>query len=101
MTALQPELDFSGSTYVAARDKVRLNRQASAVWNLMRDGQWRTLREIHEITKGSEASVSARLRDFRKPIFGSHIVERLYIRDGLHAYRVIVNEAVDMDTTDH
>jgi len=42
----------------------------------MRDGEWRTLGEISEATGHPEASVSARLRDFRKPRFGGHTVNR-------------------------
>ena len=69
---------FDGETYDAEADLDRLSGQLLKVFSLMRDGQWRTLEEISiQIGKpGSHASVSARLRDLRKPKFGCHEVER-------------------------
>jgi hypothetical protein len=62
---------------------------------LMRDGKWRTLREITEaIGGGSEAGVSARLRDFRKRSFGGHVVNRRRRgagSAGVFEYQVIIN----------
>lgn len=81
-----------GSTFDPDRDEDRLNRQARAVWSFMRDGKWHTLDQIEEATGYPQASVSARLRDFRKPKFGGHTVERDYCGDGLWAYRLLPNE---------
>jgi hypothetical protein len=79
----QLQLDFDGSTFDSVLDRVRLSNQARLVFDLMRDGQWRTLAEIVEsIGCGSEAGVSARLRDFRKPRFGSLVVDRRRRGDG-------------------
>jgi ParB/RepB/Spo0J family partition protein len=55
-------------------------RQITAVFDIMRDGEWRTLKEIQrELSRrgmeATDSAISARLRDFRKPEFGSHIVE--------------------------
>jgi len=36
-----------------------------------------------------EASVSARLLDLRKPTIGGHVIVRLYVRRGLHEYRLV------------
>jgi hypothetical protein len=48
-----------------------------SVRKLMLDGQWRTLGDIMLGVGGaSEASISARLRDLRKPKFGALPVER-------------------------
>ena len=80
-----------GGTFDAGRDGDRLNRQHAEVYALMRDGQWRTLWEISRTTGHPEASVSARLRDFRKPKHGGHVVERRYLDNGLWRYRLIVN----------
>ena len=81
----QLQLDFDGTTFDAALDAVRLSRQAQLVFDLMRDGQWRTLAEItRAIGCGSEAGVSARLRDFRKPKFGGFVVDRRRRGDGEH-----------------
>lgn len=83
----QLQLDFDGSTFDAALDTVRLSRQAQLVFDLMRDGQWRTLAEItRAIGSGSEAGVSARLRDFRKPKFGGFVVDRRRRGDGEHGF---------------
>ena len=67
----QIEFDFEGSTFDAVLDGARLSNQLRLVFDVMRDGKWRTLAEItSEIGGGSEAGVSARLRDFRKKPFG-------------------------------
>jgi hypothetical protein len=79
----QLQLDFDGETFDSVLDTVRLSRQAQLVFDLMRDGQWRTLSEItNAIGCGSEAGVSARLRDFRKPKFGAFVVDRRRRGDG-------------------
>lgn len=83
------EGERSGETYDAARDGDRLNRQARLVFNLMRDGRWRTLAAIATIVDEPEASVSARLRDLRKKRFGSHVVDRRYIGNGLWEYKLV------------
>ena len=58
------------------------------VWSVMRDGGRHTLAEISKVTKDPEASVSARLRDLRKPQFGGHTVERRQMINGKFLYRV-------------
>lgn len=89
------EPGFDGKTYVPERDWYRLTTQLGRVFSLMRDGRWRSLREIADHAQGSEASVSARLRDLRKDKFGSHVVERKNITGGLYKYRLLVNTEVD------
>lgn len=79
---------FDGATYDAERDHVRLKGQLGRVYNLMKDGRWRLLCEINLWAGDSEASVSARLRDLRKPKFGSHTVERRHVEGGLWQYRL-------------
>ena len=85
-----PAGDRDGATYQRARDYDRLNTQAGAVWRAMKDGEWHTLYGLATATGFPEASISARLRDFRKDRFGSHVVERE--RDdhtpGLYWYRL-------------
>lgn len=78
-----------GETFDAARDGRRLNAQAADVYRLMRDGKWRTLAEIAAATDHPEASVSARLRDLRKPTLGGLTVERRHVERGVWQYRVI------------
>ena len=94
--ALEGTFDFDGKTYEPQHDKVRLNRQLSIVWNVMKAGHWMTLARLASLTKQPEASVSARLRDLRKDRFGSHTVERRRrgaASDGLWEYRLIPSQA--------
>lgn len=87
-----PAFIADGATFEAQYDSTRLGTQFDRVRALMQDGQWRTLREIADaIGKGSEAAVSARLRDFRKPQYGAREVERRRrgdARGGLWEYRL-------------
>lgn len=82
-----PERD--GQTYDHARDGARLAGQHARVLAFMRDERWHTLAEIALHTRDPESSVSARLRDLRKPKFGGHTVEREFVKDGLHRYRLV------------
>ncbi len=68
--------DFDGVTYEPVFDSSRLRGEMAFVYAVMRDGRWRTLQEISDFTKYPEASISARLRDFRKAKFGGHTVNR-------------------------
>lgn len=77
-----------GATYQHQRDGERLHAQHERVRDLMLDSKWRTLSDIAEATGSPEASVSARLRDLRKPKFGAYLVERRYVRRGLFEYRL-------------
>ena len=82
---------IDGSTYSPTLDGLRLATQLSRVKRLMSDGQWRTLAEIARQVGGSEAGVSARLRDLRKPGCGYQVVERRRVEraNGLWEYRVV------------
>ena len=73
-------------------DHLRLGAQAAAVYRLMSDGRWRTLREIAAAVDAPEASVSARLRDFRKARFNSHDVQRRrrFEGKGVWEYRLVI-----------
>lgn len=84
----RPIPTFDGATFDAQRDGERLNGQLERVARLMADGRWRTLRELAAAVGGSEAGVSARLRDLRKARWGSKRVERRYLADGVWQYRV-------------
>ncbi len=84
--------DHDGSTYSRPLDKSRLNAQQHRVWNAMRDGRWYTLDEVAALTCDPPASVSARIRDFRKEKFGGFTVERRRVHErlGWYEYRLIV-----------
>ena len=87
--------EFDGPVYEAAYDKIRLTGQVNRVFNAMKDGRWRTLREIHNLTTAPESSISAQLRHLRKPKFGAHLVNkqsRGARENGLWEYRLIVNK---------
>lgn len=83
-----PHGDRDGVTFNPAEDRDRLDGQMDAVWRLMRDGNWRSTKEIAEAVGCPDASASARLRDLRKPKFGGWNIERAYVGNGLWRYRV-------------
>jgi hypothetical protein len=81
---------FDGETYNHERDFDRLNGQLHRVFDLIKDGAWRTIPEITDaIGDASPQSISARLRDLRKDKFGAHTVERRYLGEGLYEYRLV------------
>lgn len=79
---------FNGADYQPDRDNARLGAQFLRIFNLMSDGNWRTLREISQATGDPEASASAQLRHARKKRFGGHVVEREHRGNGLYAYKI-------------
>lgn len=83
-----PNYRFDGVDYVKELDQTRLVGQMFKIWELMKDGRWRSLREIAVATGSPEASASAQLRNFRKPRFGGHIVDRQRVIGGLYKYRI-------------
>lgn len=85
-------LAFDGETFDPDLDGRRLERQLDRVLELMRDGQARTLAEIAGAVGGSEAGVSARLRDLRKTKFGGYRVRRERVGAGLFMYSVAPRE---------
>lgn len=86
---------FSGQTYSKKHDQKRLTGQILRIYDLMQDGRWRTLAEIERVTRDPQASISARLRDFRKERFGGHELNKQPRGDrdnGLWDYQLIVNK---------
>ena len=74
-------------------DAPRIGKQLAAVQQVMGSGKWYTLEQLQLALGGmgivaSTQSISARLRDLRKPRFGSHTVERQAVGGGLFRYRV-------------
>lgn len=88
------DLGFGGSTYDSELDQYRLGTQLQYVWVYMQDERWHYPEELEENVPtgrfdadGVErhfrwASISARLRDFRKPENGGHNIERKRIAAG-------------------
>lgn len=83
-----PETRFKGDTYEAQHDCKRLTGQLAKVFAALSDGRWWCLSHLTEIAGGSEAGVSARIRDLRRPEFGSHRIERRRAGGGLFVYRM-------------
>ena len=89
----QPTL-FDGSTFSPSLDSARLTGLLLRVREALRDGQWWTLADLVASCGGSEAGVSARLRDLRKPRFGGHKIEGRRVdiiggKAGLWEYRMV------------
>ena len=71
---------FDGETFDQARDGKRLSRQLDRVREVMQDKKWHTLAElVTRVGGASEAGVSARIRDLKKPRFGGHLIEKQFM----------------------
>lgn len=87
-------ITFDGVTILPV-DVPRLANQIGKVFELMRDGRYRTLDQIAVKCDCLQTSAGARLRDLRKPRFGSHDVVSRRVADSeevLYEYKLIVNE---------
>ena len=87
---------FSGADYRAPRDQARLSTQLERVKDAMIDGQWRSLEQIADLAQAPQTSVSAQLRNLRKPEFGSWLVDRRHIDRGLYEYRLRAQSQADL-----
>ena len=83
---------FDGKTVDPAIDGDRLGRQMNAVFAAMKNGGWWTLRGLANVSAGTEAGVSARIRDLRKRRFGGYTVLRRRVRAGLWEYRLVTKD---------
>ena len=88
---------FDGLTFNHARDDMRLRKQLDAVRSVMMSGGWWTLARLSEQAHGSEASVSARLRDLRKTKFGGYTIDRRYVENGIWEYHMALGEGGAME----
>lgn len=91
-------ISFDGAS-VLAIDRPRLAGQIAKVYELMKDGRYRTLEQIANAAECLETSASARLRDLRKARFGNHAVESRRVEGptALYEYRLIVNQVKERD----
>ena len=91
----QLTFEFKGEGYDSKYDKKRLITQLQRVYDMMRDSEWRSLKEISDTltliygNRFPEASISADLRSFRRASHGSSIVERKNEGHGLFLYSLI------------
>lgn len=82
---------FDGADYNHKRDSVRLSSQLERIFNLMKDGRFRSLKDISQIVGAGEASVSANLRNSRKERFGGHTLNRKSLGNGFNLYQIVEN----------
>lgn len=79
-------------TYTGALDGARLTTLLARVLEALSDGSWWTLGELKERCGGSEAGISARIREARTPQAGRHTIERRrrgVPKRGLWEYRLV------------
>jgi len=93
---------FGGDSYEPEFDFRRLKTQLERVRFVMTSpcGYWWTLAEIAKEVDGSEAGISARIRDLRKAKNGGFEVERRRVRGGLFEYRVVSAEEMALRMVD-
>ena len=87
---------FNGSDYVPEFDNKRLTGQIKRIYELMKDGRYRTLKEIEDATGDPQASISAQIRHLKKTRFGSHTVNKRRRGDptqGLFEYQLIIKSS--------
>lgn len=85
---------FDGSDIDSKKDNERLTGQIKAIFDLMKDGKFRTLREIEDSTNFPQSSISAQLRNLRKERFGSFNIDKRSRGDrenGLFEYRIVID----------
>lgn len=94
----KPPPRHDGETFDVDKDGARLNTALARVYQVMRDGDWWTLKDLSIAVGCSESSVGARLRDLRKERFKRDFpnngVERMRSEesDGLWLYRMKLKE---------
>ena len=89
-------LMFDGETYDPELDEARLSTQLDKVKDFLWDGEWKTLRQIHDYAGGSVQGVSARVRDLRKDKHGGYVVEHRRVAGGLWEYRIVRTVQFDL-----
>ena len=78
---------------ISESDRARIKSQLQAVDKIMADGQWYTITYLALLVekllerKCMTQSISARIRDLRKTLGGSHDIAREDLGDGIYQYR--------------
>jgi CRP-like cAMP-binding protein len=83
---------FDGADYIHSRDSKRLGTQMEQIRDFMEGKGYLTLQEIADATGNPPASVSAQLRNLRKERFGSRIIDKKYVSNGLYSYKLVGRE---------
>ncbi len=86
---MQHEMVFDGNDYVHERDKERLGTQLDQIREFMEGKEYLTLQEISDATGHPHSSVSAQIRNLRKERFGSRVIDRKHISNGLYSYKLM------------
>src|SRR6187431_3341804 len=81
-------LRFDGADIVPERDSPRLTTQLETIRQKMMNGQWWTVAELEYETGHPATSISAQIRNLRKPRMGGWTVERRHVGDGLYEFRL-------------
>ena len=87
---VETKVPFQGDDYVRARDGKRLGEQLQRVYDVMKDGRWRSHQEIVEILmwggkpREKEASIARQVRYLRD--LPGHCVLRRFEGGGLYRY---------------
>jgi hypothetical protein len=84
---------FEGSDIDHARDTERLKSQLLRIFELMKDGKFRSLQQISDATGAPHASASAQLRNLKKARNGGHTLNKRYLGNGLFEYQILVNQS--------
>ena len=94
MKQLKLGAQFDGETYIPMIDYKRLKGLLKRVYDIMSDGNWHRLAELAHRAQGSEASVSARIRELRKEKFGGFEVQRKRhkTQKGVWLYRLVTDD---------
>ena len=80
--------EFKGIGSENGEDRERLTGQFEGVWEIMRDGEYHTIKEVAEKTGEPAQSVGRQIRYIRSKPRGSHVLEREYRGHGIYAFRV-------------
>jgi len=95
MSGVQSELSFDGADFNQELDGARLTGQICRVYTIMKDGSWRSVAEIQTAifkkfkVLDPEPSISAQLRNLRKPQNGANAVEgRRREKSSLYEYQL-------------
>jgi hypothetical protein len=79
---------FDSGVDLSASDHIRLGAQIKRVLDALSDGCWHSVPEIARLTSDPEVSVSAQVRNLRKPKHGGYTIERRRVAN-VYEYRLV------------
>jgi hypothetical protein len=80
----------------ASDGQTRLTAQIEVVRVILSDHKWHTLVDLQtRMPHTSDASISARIRDLRKPRFGGHVITSRRVQGGGGTYEYRLEPAQD------